>query len=248
MNMEALVRRVSNLLPLVGALLAACSPPSPVDEIVASNLAARGGKERIQRLHSIRHTGTATASGGRVARVVREVKRPGLFRLEFSSQGTTSVFANDGETGWQVAPLQGVFEPQVVAPEADSAAGVDQRDIEGPLVNWREKGHVVELVGRETLPSGEAFKLKLTLAGGAIGYEYVDVASHQVVRSDLTRTIRGRPVQLQMTFSDFREVGGIVFPHLIETRAEGRPESIRIEVETIELDPDLDDARFRFPR
>ena len=66
------------MLPLLGALLAGCSTPSPVDEIVASNLAARGGKARLQALRSIRETGTVTASGGRVARVVREIKRPGL--------------------------------------------------------------------------------------------------------------------------------------------------------------------------
>lgn len=241
------MRNRLNPIPLLCALLAACSQPSPVDEIVASNLAARGGRERLEALRSIRETGTATASGGRVARVVREIKRPGLLRLEFSYQGTTSVFANDGETGWQVAPLQGQFEPRAMTPEADTVAGVDQRDIEGPLVDWRDKGHVVELVGREALPSGDAFKLELTLVGGAVRYDYVDVASRQIVRSDVTRIIRGRPVQLQSTFSDFRDVGGIVFPHLIETRAEGRPEVIRIQVETIELDPDLDDARFRFP-
>jgi len=247
MNREALVRSFLNLLPLLCTLLLACSQSSTVDEIVASNLAARGGRERLEALRSIRETGTATASGGRVARVVREIKRPGLLRLEFSYQGTTSVFANDGETGWQVAPLQGQFEPQTMTPETDTVAGVDQRDIEGPLVDWRDKGHVVELVGREALPGGEAFKLKLTLASGAIRYDYIDVTSRQVVRTDVTRIIRGRPVQLQNTFSDFREVGGIVFPHLIETRAEGRPEVIRIQVEEIELDPDLDDARFRFP-
>ena len=247
MNREASMRRFISALPLLGTLLVACPSPSPVDEVVAANLAARGGKERLQALTSIRETGTATASGGRVARVVREIKRPGLFRLEFSVQGTTSVFANDGSTGWQVAPLQGQFEPQVVAPEVDSAAGVDQRDIEGPLVNWREKGHVVELVGREMLPGGEAFKLKLTLKGGAIRYDYVDVASYLLVRSDFTRMIRGRPVELQNTFSDFREVGGLVFPHRIESRAKDRPEVITIEVETIELNPDLDDARFRLP-
>jgi outer membrane lipoprotein-sorting protein len=179
--------------------------------------------------------------------VIREIKRPGLFRLEFSAQGTTSVFANDGSVGWQVAPLQEVFEPQVVPPEADAAGGVDQRDIEGPLVNWRGKGHVVELVGKEMLPGGEAFKLKLTLKGGAIRYDYIDVSSHLLVRSDVTRIVRGRPVELQNTFSEFREVGGLVFPHLIETRAKDRPEVIRIEVETIELNPDLDDARFRLP-
>jgi len=247
MNRKVSMRFCVKLLPILGALLASCSSPSPVDEVVASNLAARGGTERIQALRSIRETGTATASGGRVARVVREIKRPGLFRLEFSAQGTTSVFANDGETGWQVAPLQGVFEPQVVPPEADAAGGVDQRDIEGPLVNWREKGHLVELIGRETLPGGEAFKLELTLKGGAIRYDYIDVASHLLVRSDVTRIIRGRPVELQNTFSDFREVDGLVFPHLIETRAKDRPDVVRIEIETIELDPELDDALFRLP-
>jgi len=247
MKREALMRRYLKALPAVAVLCAACSSPSPVDEIVTSNLAARGGQEKIQAIQSLRHTGTATASGGRIARVVREIKRPGLFRLEFSSQGTKSVFAHDGETGWHVAPLEGVFEPQEVTPETDSDAGLDERDIEGPLVNWREKGHSVELVGRVTLPEGEAFKLKLTLADGAIRYDYIDVASRLIVRSDVTETIRGRAVVLEETFSDFREVGGLVFPHVIETHVKDRPEVIRIVVETIEINPEIDDARFRFP-
>ncbi len=242
------MRRYAKTLLLLCALFGACSSPSPVDEIVNSNLAARGGKERIQALDAIRHIGTATASGGRVARVVREMKRPGLYRLEFFSQGTTSVFAHDGEIGWQVAPLQGVFEPQAVTPDTDSTAGIDERDIEGPLVNWREKGHQVELEGREELPSGEAFKLKLTLKDGAIRYDYIDVESRQIVRSDVTETIRGRDRELEETFSDFREVDGIVFPHHIETRVKGRPEVIRIIVDTVELNPDIDDIRFQFPQ
>ena len=61
--------------------------PSPVDEVVDSNLAARGGKEKLQALHAIRETGTVTASDGRVAKVVREIERPGRFRLEFTSRG-----------------------------------------------------------------------------------------------------------------------------------------------------------------
>ncbi len=244
------MRRLVTVLPalLLGALLAACSqPPSPVDEIVAAHLEARGGAERLQALRSIRETATVTGSGGRTARVVREVKRPGLFRLEFSFQGTTSVFAHDGSTGWQVAPLEGQLEPKAMPPEADAAGGVDQRDIEGPLVNWREKGHTVELVGREALPGGEADKLKLTLADGSVRYDWVDVATHQVVRSDVTRLVRGRPVVLESAFSDFRQVGGLVFPHHVETRAQDRPQVLEISVEAVELDPELDDARFRFP-
>jgi len=235
-------------LPLFGALLIACSAPSPVDEIVSSNLAARGGKERIQALQSFRATGTATASGGRVAKVTYEIKRPGLFRLEFSSQGTKSVFAHDGEIGWQVAPLQGLLEPQPTTPETDQGFGADERDIEGPLVDWRNKGHLVVLVGREMLEGGEAFKLEVTLTDGSIRYDYIDAESKQIVRSDLPRMIRGEDVVLVDIFADFREVGGLVFPHLIESHVKDRPETIRIVIESIELGPDLDDARFQFPR
>jgi hypothetical protein len=248
-----MTRKLGTFAALLGALFAACASPPPkapvneVDEVVDSNLAARGGQEKLEALTAIRQSGTATASGGRIAKVVREIQRPGRFRLEFTYQGTKSVFANDGEKGWQVAPLQGQFEPKEMAAEADAAAGVDQRDIEGPLVNWREKGHTVELAGRETLPTGEAFKLKVTLKGGAVRYDWVDVQSRQVVRSEVTRIVRGHPTVLESTFSDFRDVGGIVFPHKLEMKVKGRPQVMRIVVDKIELNPALDEARFRLP-
>ena len=90
MKREAPMTKAVVALPLLAGLLAACAappaepPPSQVDEIVASNIAARGGLERILALDSIRATGTATASGGRVAKVVQEIKRPGYYRLEFT--------------------------------------------------------------------------------------------------------------------------------------------------------------------
>ena len=137
---------------------------------------------------------------------------------------------------------------QATTPETDQGFGADERDIEGPLVDWRNKGHLVELVGREMFEGGEAFKLEVTLTDGSIRYDYIDVESKQIVRSDLPRMIRGEDVVLVDSFADFRDVGGLVFPHLIESHVKDRPETIRIVVESIELDPDLDDARFRFPR
>jgi outer membrane lipoprotein-sorting protein len=248
MNREAMVRRCAYVVPLAGLFVLSCaSPVNEVDEIVASNLTARGGEERIAALQSIRGTGIATASGGRVAKVTYEVKRPGLYRLEFRMQGTTAVFAHDGESGWQVDPRGGVFEPERTSPELHADATSDERDIEGPLMNWREKGNLVELVGREALPDGEAFKLKVTLADGSVRHDYIDVESRLVVRTDKTDTIRGRAVLLEETYSDFRTVDGLVLPHRIETRVADRPETISIVVDTIELDPELDDERFAFP-
>jgi len=249
MDREAIMKHCSKALPFFCALVVACGapPPSPVDEIVDAHIAARGGIEAIEAIESIRFSGTATGSGGRIAQVVLEIKRPGLYRLEFSSQGTKAVFAHDGDIGWQVAPGQGVFEPEPIDPDQDPEAGIDERDFEGPLVHWREKGHTVELVGRVTLPGGEADKLEITLSDGGIRYDYVDVATHQLVRADKSETIAGRELWLEESFSDFREVDGLVFPHRIETHVSDRPETITVTVEKVELNPEIDDTRFRFP-
>ena len=156
------MKRNLKALPLLGALFVACSspPPSPVDEIVTANLTARGGLEAIQALQSIRATGMATASGGRIARVVQEIKRPGFYRLEFSSQGTTAVFAHDGKVGWHVAPMEGVFEPEPITPENHSEAGIDERELAEALSLMMFPGSVpyfVEAAGiwRELILAGD---------------------------------------------------------------------------------------------
>src|SRR5262249_45858564 len=116
------------------------------------------------------------------------------------------------------------------------------------LVDWRKKGHVVELAGRESVAGAQADKLKVVLRGGAVRYDYVDVASHMVVRSDVPRLVRGHRMELQSTFSDFRKVSGIVFPPRIEIRVKARPEILKVAVERLELNPQLDPASFRMPR
>ena len=68
-----------------------------------------------------------------------------------------------------------------------------------------------------------------------------------MVKSEVTRIVGGHPAVLENVFSDFREVGGLVFPHKIETRTQGRPRTLTITVDKIELDPALDAARFQYP-
>ena len=86
------------------------------------------------------------------------------------------------------------------------------------------------------------------MRGGVVRYDYVDVASHMVVRSDVPRLVRGHRVELQSTFSDFRKVSGIVFPHHLEIHVKDRPQILTIAVEQIELNPQLDPASFQMPR
>jgi hypothetical protein len=191
-------------------------------------------------------TGKARAPEGREAVVVREVKRPGLLRLEFTAQGVTGVYAYDGTLGWRVSPFDGQLEPGPMSPEGVEAA-IEQADIGGPLVDWKAKGHRLELLGREPLGDGEAWKLRLTLASGEVRHVYLDARTHLQMRTEATREVRGRRLEMETTFGDYRETDGVLFPRVVEVGAKGRPARLRIRIDKVEVNPPLDEARFRMP-
>jgi len=71
--------------------------------------------------------------------------------MEFTLQGMTGIQAYDGTKGWMVMPFMGKTEPEAMTGD-DLKQMQDQADmVEGPLLNWKEKGHQVELIGKETV-------------------------------------------------------------------------------------------------
>jgi hypothetical protein len=210
-------------------------------------VAARGGREALAAVQTVRMTGLATAGPGREAIVRREIARPGRIRTEFVFQGTTGVWAWDGSAGWRVSPLDGRFDPEAM-PAEEAAQVAEQADVEGPLVDWRAKGHAVELVGKAALPGGAAHRLKVTLKSGAVRHVWVDAATGLVVRTESARKARGREVVLETVFGDYRETAGVAFARSIETGVAGRPRRLRVVVETVEVNPALDDSRYQMPR
>ena len=231
------------------AALATVPPASAqtVDEIVARHVAARGGREALAAVRTLRMAGHADAGPGRNAIVRREIARPGRIRTEFVFQGTTGIYVWDGSAGWRVSPLDGRLEPEPMPAEA-AALSAEQADFEGPLVDWKAKGHTVERVGDETLPGGSAHKLKVTLKSGVVRHMWVDAKTGLLVRTESTRKVRGRDVAFETVYGDYRESGGVRFARSIEIGARGRPQRMRIVVDSVETNPAIDDSRFSLPR
>ena len=100
---------------IILAAVALVVPPAvaaqTLDEIVARHVAARGGREALAAVRTLRMTGRATAGPGRQAIVRREIARPGRIRTEFVFQGTTGVYAWDGSAGWRVSPWTAASSP-----------------------------------------------------------------------------------------------------------------------------------------
>jgi len=232
------------VLAFAGLAAAPASTPT-AEQIVDRYVAKRGGIDKLRALQSLRQKGRVLAPG-RQAAVVRELKRPGKIRFEFTTQGVTSVYAVDGTTGWKVTPEAEGMTTTALDGDAIQEA-LEQVDVEGPLVDWKSKGSKLELAGTTPVNGSEAYKLKLTLKSGAVRYEYIDVKSASHVRSEMTRTVRGRPVQIETTFTGFKKTGGVLFPRELEFTASERPERTKVLVDEVEVNPQLPDSLFTAP-
>lgn len=238
-------RRFLAVLALA-ALAAAPASAQTVDDILAKYAKARGGLDKIKAVQTIRITGTMTVGPGMEAPFVMEQKRPNLLRMEFTLQGMTGIQAFDGKSGWQLMPFAGRKDPEPM-PEDQLKQMQEQADFDGALIDAKSKGNTVELVGKEKVEGSDAYKLKLTLKNGDVRYVYLDADQFLEIRSEGKTTIRGTEIEGEGTVGDYKEVGGLMFGFAVESGQKGSPQKMKMTIKNIELNPTLDDARFKMP-
>jgi hypothetical protein len=229
---------------VLAAVLAAPAAAQTADEVIAKSFEARGGLDRLKAVQSIRMTGTMSVGADDLAMVV-EMKRPSRIRVDTTGRGRRAVQAYDGKTAWGIAPT-GAGRPEVLP--GDMARSIaEQADIDGPLVDYRAKGHRVELVGKERVEGRSAFDLKVTRKNGSVEHYFIDAQSYLPVRVEGRRTVRGVAIEGEGTMGDYREAGGFLWPHRLENGAKGMPDKQVLTIEKVEVDPPIDDARFQMP-
>jgi outer membrane lipoprotein-sorting protein len=231
---------------LVVAATTAVAHAENVDDIIAKNLKARGGLDKLKGIQSLRMTGKMLVGPGMEAPFTMEFKRPKRMRMEFTIQGMTGTQALDGDTGWAIVPFTGKKDPERMAPD-DLKEAQDQADFDGPLVDYKSKGHKVELVGKQKIEGTDAYKIKITKKNGDIENVYLDADAFLEIKSDGKRNMRGSEVEFETTTADYKDVSGLMFPFSIEFGAKGQMQKAKLTITKIEVNPKIEDARFKMP-
>jgi hypothetical protein len=242
--------RLRQWLPLAALLLSSPASALTADELIARNLAARGGAERLKAVQTVRWVGTARAGSGLFSTefdYVSAAKRPNQVRSSFSLQGFENIYAYDGREGWKIEPGGGRKDPERLSAD-DAKSLVESADFEGWLVDYKAKGHKVEYLGVEDVDGTHAHKLKLTRANGDYHYLFIDPDHFLEIRIETHRWIRGREQVVQTELGEYEQVQGTWWPYLIVEGEKGSPEKTMVIVEKVELGVPVDDAAFRFPQ
>ncbi len=240
-------RRVALALGLLVSV-AAVAGAQTADEIVAKTIAAQG-LDKMKSVQSRRMTGTMTLTPpGMDVAITIENKRPNKTRGTLVVQGIENVQAYDGQTGWTFMPVQGKPTPEPAT--ADELKDLqEQADMDGELVDYKAKGHLVELVGKEPVQGTDAYKLKVTLKNGDVQYQYIDAASYLPIKMTTTRTINGAQVNAETLISDFKDESGVLLPHAIEVTLPiaGTTITQKVTVQKVEFNVPIEDSRFKMP-
>ena len=216
-----------------------------VDEVIANNVKARGGLEKIKAVRSVRTTSKLTQGSFRAA-YVQENKRPDRVREEAIIQGLAQVQAYDGKVGWQISPFSGRKDPELMSQD-DTKTLVIDADIDGALVDYKQKGHKAELVGHDSVEGTDCYKVKLSLKNGDVRYYFLDSDSFLELKIENQSNIRGTVQYTETYFGDYEQVNGIYYPFAVETGDKGSDSRTKFTVDKVEQDIPLDDARFSMP-
>ena len=216
-----------------------------VDEVIVKNIQAHGGVDKLKAVRSIRTTAKFSQGSFR-ADFRQENKRADKVREEFIIQGLALVRAYDGKTGWRISPFGGRKDPELLSQDDLKSLVVDA-DIDGPLMEYKEKGHKAELVGHDSVEGTDCFKIKLNMKNGDVRYYYLDADSFLELKMEIQTTIRGALQESELYYGDYEEVNGIFYPFAVEQAQKGSASRAQFSVEKIEQNIPLEDAHFSMP-
>jgi outer membrane lipoprotein-sorting protein len=230
----------------LGIALSGAVHGQTADELVAKNLAARGGEANIKAISSLRQTGKLE-QGGIVILLGLDQKPDDLIRESASIQGMTQVQAYDGTEAWQINPFQGRRDPERMG-EDDTRDLVEGADFYGPLVDYAKKGSKVEYVGHAQVDGDDALLLKVTLKNGDIFNYFLDPDTYLEIRTERLMFVRGSVRESFSNLGSYKKVNGVYFPFSVEQGSVRNPGfSTQITFTKIEANVDIPDAEFKMP-
>lgn len=239
-----MIRRALTLILSVFFLFCLQASAQTVDELIKKNIDAHGGVQKLKAVKSMKATGKIIQQGIEIP-ITLQQKRPGMVRMDLVFQGKSMIQAYDGETGWKIDPFQGNPDPEKVAGD-DLKDLEEQSDLDGALVDYKAKGHTVELIGKEDLEGTPVYKLKLTLKKGDVREMYLDADNGLELKVSSKRKTPGGEIDVDQFLGNYKPVNGLMFAFSIDTKVKGQTVT-QIVIDKIEIDAAIEDPIFKMP-
>ena len=224
-----------------------------VDEIIDNYFENTGGVENWEKIEGVKMSAKVNQGGMEIPIEIVQLKS-GKMMTTINFQGQSikqGVF--DGEVLWSTNFMTQKAEKS--DEESTNMVKNEMNQFPDPFLNYKEKGFTAELVGTENVDGSETFKIKLTTTPNiiegkevpSISYYFFDNENFVPIQVHEEITVGpGKGMISEIKLSDYQEAGNVYMPFSMTQGVKGQPGS-PITMDSIEINPTVDDNEFAFP-
>lgn len=212
------------------------------DEIISKYSEKVGGLDAFNAVKSAKMTGIASIQGMDLP-ITIQVINGRAYRIDVEVMGQSVVNSFKDGKGWKINPFGGA-ETATDVEGAELLEFKTQANLSSSLMDYKARGHQVELLGQENVEGVKTFKLKLTSKDdNKVTTYYIIENENMLLKSVSSREMQGQTVDVETYFSDYKEFGGIKFPMTRTQKIQGQ-DFQTITLNNIELNAAIDEKVF----
>lgn len=234
---------MKTLFIAVFSLAALSIQAQTADEVIQKHTAALGGLDAFNAVTTCKITGTVTAQDNDLPVTTQIVNGKSMRTdVEVMGQSITNVYNNG--TGWKINPFAGVETPtDVTGKELVDFKG--QAFLASNLMDYKSRGHQVELLTPEEVDGITALKIKLTAKeDGRITTYYINSATYLLHKSVTKRDLQGMEMDVETYFADYKDINGLKFSMSRSQKVQGQAFQ-ELHIDKIELNVAIDENIFK---
>ena len=233
---------MKKIIPILFCLLTISAFSQTVDDIIQKYANTMGGLSAFNAIKTLKMTGTVTTQGMDLPLTVQIINGRAT-RNDVEAMGQAIVNAYKDGKGWKINPFAGV----ATATDMTKEELIDfktQSMLANNLMDYKARGHKVELLGQEDVEGIKTYKIKLTAKeDGKITTYYISTSDNMMVKATAMRNIQGQDVEIENFFSNIKEFNGVKFAMTRTQKMNGQVFQ-EITYNTIEIDVPIDEKIF----
>lgn len=185
------------------------------DEIIGKYITAIGGKENWKKINSIKMEGQIEVQGLEIPFTMQAINGKGI-RTDGEFQGSSFIDITTPTKGWSQNPMAGKATLQPIS-EDELKQKVDELDIQGSFIDYKEKGSAIEFLGKDEEDGNEYYKVKLTTKNNNETTYFFDTKTYLVYKQESISKQQGQDIKVEVKMLDYQMVdGGVKMPFKID--------------------------------
>jgi hypothetical protein len=203
---------------LLSVAVMACSfivKAQTADEVIDKYITAIGGKDAWKKVNTLKMEGNIEVQGLQIPFKLQAVNGKG-YRTDGEFQGTAFIDIVTPTKGWSQNPMAGKATLQPLSDD-ELKEKLDELDIQGSFIDYKEKGSKVEFLGKDEEEGNEYFKVKLTTKNNNETTYFFDTKTSLVYKQESIVKAQGQEVTQAVKLLDYKTIdGGLLVPFKLD--------------------------------